>query len=200
MIRTMYVVYAHDTVQTAFVLKRMGERLSVMEEYQDLMCQKCGKVNEQAALLRGIQPDVVLKSKRPLIPSADNFYLVNERGKQVFSALVPGEIDYHRIPSSDFYVASARTWLQPHEGDPGFRFVGGRCNACGRAREVIWDKGRVRLGEIKPFLCINLEKRLGACALWLVSQEVADELKKASPPLTGMVLDPKEVDDGRPVE
>ncbi len=63
MTRTMYVVYAHDSVNEVFLLRRMGERkLMVMEQYQDLVCQKCGKVNEQSALARGIQPSVVIKS------------------------------------------------------------------------------------------------------------------------------------------
>jgi hypothetical protein len=196
----MYVVYPHDSALSAFVLRRMGEhKLVVMEEYQDLVCQKCGKVDEKAALVRGIRPGIVVKSKRPLIPSEDDFYLVNERGKKVFSEIVPDEIDYYRIPASDFYVASARTWLQPREGDPGVRFLGGRCNACGRAKEVFWGKGPVQLGQIKPFLCLNLEKRLGAFPLWLVSQEVAEELKKPAAHLAGVVFAPQEVEDGRPL-
>lgn len=194
----MYVIYPHDTVHQDFVLRRMGEhKLVVMEEYQDLVCHKCGKVNEKAALVRGIQADVAVKSKRPLIPSADNFYLVNERGKLVFSALVPGEIEYYRIPSSDFYVASAKIWLEPHEADPGFRFVSGRCNGCGRAREVYWGKAPPSLGELKQFTCVNMEGRMGARETWIVSEDVAEQLKKTSPPLTGMVLNPKQVDDGR---
>jgi hypothetical protein len=192
----MYVIYPHDSAHAPFVLRRLGEdKLVVMDEYQDLVCQKCGKVNEKAALVRGIQRDVVVESKRPIIPSADNFYLVNDRGKQVFSALAPSEVDFYRIPASDFYVASARTWLQPQDNQAGFRFVGGRCSDCARAREVVWDKGPLEIGEFKPFLCINLENRLGACGLWLVSEELADQLKKTSPPLTGMVLDPKRVND-----
>src|SRR5262249_5521850 len=116
MIRTMYIVYPHDSVHQAFVLKRMDERrLMVMEAYQDLVCQKCGKVNEMAALARGIQAGVVVKSKRPFLGSADNFYLVDERGKEAFSAVVPERIDYYQIPSSAFYVACAKIWFEPEE-------------------------------------------------------------------------------------
>ncbi len=200
MIRTMYGVYPHDSVHTAFVLRRMGEhRLVVMEEYQDLVCQKCGKVKEKAALPRGIQPAVVINSKRPFLGSADNFYLVDERGKQVFSAVVPDQIEYYRIPSSAFYVASARVWLEPDESNPGFRFVRGRCKQCGRPGEVIWSKSPPTIPGDDAFVSINLEGTQGARETWLVSEEIANKLK-ASPPLTGMVLDPKEVDDGRPIE
>jgi hypothetical protein len=200
MIRTMYGVYPQDSVLTAFVLRRMGERrLVVMEEYQDLVCRKCGKVNEKSALARGIQPDVVVNSKRPFLGSADNFYLLDERGKQVFSAVLPDQIEYYRIPSSAFYVASARVLFQPDERNPGFRFVRGRCKQCGRPGEVIWSKIPPTIADVDAFLSINLEGTQGARETWLVSDEIATQLKIASPPLSGMVLDPKEVDDGDPI-
>jgi hypothetical protein len=199
MIRTMYVIYpAYDTVHMPFVLRRMGEeKLVVMQQYQDLVCPKCGKVSEQAALARGISPEVVIKSKRPILISADSFNLVNERAKDIFSTLVPGEIDYYRIHSCGFYVASAKVWREPKEADSGFRFIGGRCPVCARPRGIIWDnKVPVRLAEFKPFLCINLETRIGAMALWLVAEQLADQLKKVSPRLSGIHLDPMQVDDG----
>jgi hypothetical protein len=109
MTRTMYVVYPHDSVQTAFMLRRMGERnLVVMEQYQDLVCQKCGKVDEKAALARGIQGSIVIQSRRPFLGSADDFYLLDERAKQVFSEVLPEQIDYYPIPSSLFCVACAK--------------------------------------------------------------------------------------------
>jgi hypothetical protein len=197
MIRTMYVVSPHDSVHQTFVLRRMGERKPIVtEEYQDLLCPKCGKVNEKAALVRGIQGGVVVKSKRPFLASADDFYLLDERGKQVFSSVVPDQIDYYRIPSSTFYVAFAKECLEPDENDPGFRFVRGRCRQCGRAGEVIWGKSPPRIARVKPFLSINLESVRGIITTWIVSEDVANQLEKASPPLTGMVLVPKEVNDG----
>jgi len=196
MIRTMYVVSPHDSVHQTFVLRRMGEhKLIVMEEYQDLVCPKCGKVNEKAALARGIQAGVIVKSKRPFVASADDFYLLDERGKQVFSSVVPDQIDYYRVPSSAFYVAFAKECLEPDESDPGFRFVRGRCKQCGRPREVIWGKSPPRIARIKPLLSINLESVRGVIPTWVVSEDVANRLEKASPPLTGMVLVPKEFND-----
>lgn len=200
MIRTMYIVYPHDSVHQAFVLKRMDERrLMVMEAYQDLVCQKCGKVNEMAALARGIQAGVVVKSKRPFLGSADNFYLVDERGKEAFSAVVPERIDYYQIPSSAFYVACAKIWFEPEESNPGFQFVRARCKVCSRPGEVIWGKSPPRIVGAEPIVSVNLEGVQGARSRWIVSEEVANKLNALSPPLTGMVLSPKEIDDGRPV-
>lgn len=191
----------------------MGERtLTVMDEYQDLVCKECGKVNEKAAFARGIQPEVVIKSKRPFLGSLDSFFLLDERSKDEFTRLLPGELGYFRIPSSGYYVASAKAWLEPEEGHPGFEFVRGLCKGCGRSREVIWAKARpltIRDGKVvtvpplihesKPFIAVNLEGPMGARETWLVSEEVANELGAVRPPLTGMVISSKEIDDGRPV-
>jgi hypothetical protein len=199
MIRSVYMVFPHDTVNSAFVFRRMKEgKLAVMDEYEDLVCKKCGKVDEKAALGRGIRPEVVVKSKRPFVGSLDDFYLLDERSKKEFSKILPDELEYYPIPSSSFFVASAKAWSQPDEADPGFKFEGRKCTECGRPRGVYLGKSPPTIREEKRFLCINMESRQGARETWIVSKDVADELKKLSPPLTGMVLVPKEVDDGRP--
>ena len=201
MIKTMYGISPHDSVNEPFVLRRMSKgKLVVMDEYQDLACKTCRKVNEKAALSRGIQEEVVVKSKRPFLPAADDFYLVDERGKQIFSSVLPDEIDYYRIPSSTFYVASAKVWLQPEESDPAYRFLNGRCAECDRAREVYWGKlPRVppTIVDLKRFVAINLESMQGARETWFVSKDVADELRNVSPRLTGMAIVPKEINDGQ---
>lgn len=194
---TVHGIYPHDSVNQPFVLRRMKQgKLAVMAEYDDLVCKTCHKVDERAALLRGIQKEVVVQSRRPFLGSSDDFYLLDERSKQVFSALLPDCIDYFRIPSGTFYVAWAKKCLQPEETDPGYRFLNGRCKECGRAREVYWSKLPPTVAEVEPFFAINLESRLGARATWFASADVATELKKVSPRLTGMTLVPKEINDG----
>ena len=82
MIHTKYIVYPHDSIYEAFVLRPEGEgKLVVMAAYQDLVCQTCGKVDERTALARGIHPEVTIKSKRPMLISSEGLYLVNERTK-----------------------------------------------------------------------------------------------------------------------
>ena len=202
MIRTMYVIYRHDSVNQPFVLRKENPagRLVVMDEYQDLICPKCGKINEKIALARGIQAGVVVKSKRPFLGSYDFFYLVDERGKQVFSTVVPDQIDYYKIPSSNFYVASAKVWLEPEESNPGVEFARRRCKQCNRPGEVVWPRTNpLKVAHFQPFLSVNLEGGRGARETWVVSKEIADQLKKVSPPLTGICLSPTKVDDGQPV-
>ena len=48
MIYTRYVIYPHDSIYEAFVLRPEGEgKLLVMEAYRDLVCPTCGKVDER---------------------------------------------------------------------------------------------------------------------------------------------------------
>jgi hypothetical protein len=195
--QVLYAIYPHDSVNESFVLRRTNdEELVVMDEYADLVCAKCRKVDERAAFSRGIQDGVVINSKRPFLASSDDFYVLDERAKCIFSAILPDVIDYFRIPSSRFYVASAKIWRQPVETDAGFRFVGGNCKECGRPREVVWGKVPPTLLGTNQFQAVNLESVLGARETWLVSKEVADELQRAVPPLTGMAIVPKDVEIG----
>lgn len=194
---TMYNISPHDTVNAPFLFWRVhaNGRLVVMEEFQDLACKSCHKVNETAALSRGIPASVVVKSKRPFLLSQDEFYILDDRSMQLFSRLLPGEIDFYPIPSSPFFVASGRNWVQPDSNDPGFRFGRDRCTECGRVREVVWGRVPPTLAS-SPFISVNLEGIQGAREAWLVSKEVADELRKVSPPLTGMAIIPKQIDNG----
>ena len=192
------MVLPHDTVNSTFVLKRMKDgRLVVMEQHEDLVCKKCGKVDEKAALARGIQPEVVIESKRPFLGSLDDFYVLDDRSKKEFSRILPDELEYYPIPSSSYSVASAKVWSQPEEADPGFKFETGKCKECGRPKGVYLGKSPPTIPGERRFYCINMESRQGARETWIVSRDVADELKKVSPRLTGMVLVAKDIEDTR---
>jgi hypothetical protein len=196
MLATYYQISSHDSRQSPFVLRVIDSdgKCVVRPAYRDLVCQKCKKVDEKAALARGISGDVRVKSDRPFLLSMDDFYLVDERARAVLSSLLSGVIEFHPIPAAGYCVASATRWLVPEPSNPGLRFAGGRCRECGRAREVVWGPAAPRADRVEPLLCFDLEGIRGAREAWLVSADVAARLKKVSPPLTGMVVTPKEVE------
>lgn len=195
MIQTFYALYPHDTVNETFVLRHICDgKLVVRQEYSDLVCSTCKKVDEKAALERGIQPNVVVTSKRPFLGSSDDFYLVNEAGKQIFSHLLPDELNYYLIPSSRFFVVTAKLWHLPMPIERGYRFVNRACQRCGRPKEVVWGMEPAQIESPMRFLAINLESRMGARETWIVSKEIATELEKLTPRLTGIVISPKEFD------
>ena len=90
------------------------------------------------------------------------FYLLDERCRAALSCILPEEFDYYPIPSSYFYVASAKTWLFPKPMDPGYRFGIDVCRECGRPREIVWSKLPPTIAVNKQFLAINLEGIQGA--------------------------------------
>lgn len=200
MIHTRFLVTPHDTTNQVFVLRRFVGKLVVKEAYCDLTCKRCRKVDEKAALARGLDESIVVKSKRPFVLSTDDFYLVDERAVHILEQLVPNLLDLTPIPQSAYFVASPKLWLQPVENDPGFRFCDVRCLECGRPREVVWGKVPPKVPDLPQIAAVNVEGQLGARAIWIVSPELAIELKKLKSQLTGIVIRPKEVDDGRPVQ
>jgi hypothetical protein len=196
-IHTLYNVSPHDSVHSPFILFRMNAegRLAVMEEYGDLVCPKCHKVDERAALTRGILDEVVVRSKRPFVASLDCFFLVDDQGRKVFSEVLPDALDYFPIPSSGFYVATGSEKLQPDPADPGFRFVGGRCAVCRRPREVVWSRIPPTGIPLRSFTCVKMEGIQGGREAWLVSKEIAERLDRASPLLTGLgISSPKQIE------
>jgi hypothetical protein len=194
MIDRAFAIYPSGSVRAPFILRRMKDgKLAVRDEYEALVCKKCRKVNELAALAQGIQKEVVVRSKRPFLGSADDFNLLDERAKQAFATLFPNEIEFFPIPTGPYCVASAKVCLQPEESNPGFRFAVPRCVECGRPGEVVWGKEPLTVAERKPFMAANVEGRIGARVTWIVSDEAAEVLRRITPPLTGMVLSPKQV-------
>jgi hypothetical protein len=195
MVENVFAIYPHDTVHQPFILRRMKDgKLSVMDEYRPLICKKCRKVDERAALAQGISEEVVVRSKRPFLESLDDHYLLDQRARQLFTALFPDEIVCYAIPHSAFCVATPKVWLLPNESNPGVRFAGPRCPECNRPGQIVWGKGPLAVGERRRFRAVNLESVQGARAIWLVTSDAAAELKGISPPLTGMVLSPQHVE------
>jgi hypothetical protein len=196
MIETYSVIHPRDSSRQPFVLRAMtSERIGVTGEYAHLICKRCDKINEKAALALGIRADVVVKSKRSILRSSEDFYILDDRAKGVFTTLFPDALDYFQIPSSPlFFVATARVCIQPHELNPGFRFACNPCGLCGRPGEVVWGKEPLVVPERRRLIAVNLEGRGGARGIFLVSPEAAKELKAVSPQLSGMVLSPRQID------
>jgi hypothetical protein len=195
MVEKVFAIHPQASVHAPFILRRMKEgKLAVMDEYGPLICKRCRKVDERAAFAQGICEEVVVRSKRPFLISMDDHYVLDERAKQVFLTLFPDEIECFAIPRSAFYVVTPKEWLLPDESNPGVRFARPRCPECKRPGEVVWSKKPLAINGRKRIRSVNLESVLGARAIWLVTSDAAAELKKVTPPLTGMVLSPKQVE------
>ncbi len=159
----MSLVTPHGTVNQVSILRQIDDsgRLVVTDEYSDLVCKTCRKVDEKAALAIGVQNSIVITSKRSFIVSSDFFYLVDHRIRQLLESITD-LIDFVPIPATNFFNASPSFRVEPIEIDPGFRFGGARCVECRRPREVVWGKVEPRLCDVPQVLSVNLEGQLGA--------------------------------------
>jgi hypothetical protein len=50
----------------------------------DLVCAKCGKLDEVAAINRGVDPNITIRSKRDYIGTTDGFKVVTRRAMEAF--------------------------------------------------------------------------------------------------------------------
>ncbi len=114
--------------------------------YADLVCRKCHRVNEWAALNRGVSDEFALPPlKRDAITTCDDFLVVTKRLHDAL-ARVPG-LDVHtfKVPSSPDHIvlfpkrqfhpppdARVYTPVEPPQLGDAFQVRGRPCRKCGR--------------------------------------------------------------------
>jgi hypothetical protein len=191
----LHSIDPHDTVDAPLLFREIDSsgRLVVRDLYRDLSCPTCGKIDERKALNKGLPLGIRITSKRPYLHSREFIKMVDDRGRAIFTDLFGGNIQFFEIPSSGYWAVRATCPVVPSEGDLGYRFLK-KCKNCGRFRDLIFDRTvqrpLLRLGH--DFISLSLESRLGVIDSWYVSQGYAHRLEAVSPPLTGLVVRPKE--------
>lgn len=157
---TYYEVYPADNRVNVWVLgyddADTGHNL--FNEYVDLICPNCGKVDERAAIERFIHPAVRVTSKsdskRDLIGTEDGFLLVSRRFEELMARQAIRGLQMTPLPGDDrFFLAVPirvptdfdRAGLEIHGPDGGtpYRTPGERletpdhrCIVCGRHYEL----------------------------------------------------------------
>ncbi len=125
--------------------------ISVRDEYQKLMCPKCGRIDELKALRRGVSTSVQLPKNAPDIFTSDDWlHVVSTRAKDTLDGVRGVKMKCFPIPDSDHWVLwPSKLFYAPGKSD--FRPAGGipvdspaikirkpPCKTCGRLREVTW--------------------------------------------------------------
>lgn len=111
-------------------------RLRVRDEFADLVCGGCGKVDELAALGRAPLPGGPLNSKRDILLSGDDFFLVSDRAsKRLVAANVCG-VEFVPIARATYAVVKPAVVVQTDPQLAGFERHGGACIRCGRPKEL----------------------------------------------------------------
>lgn len=174
-------------------------RPEVRTEYRDLVCRKCGRFDELAALDRGLSKGVkVPPIRRDAIPTNDGFVLVSTRAREVLLS-VPGlTVRFFEIPSSNYFViypdrlfvappnARLYTPIEPPQPGDAFQVRGRPCRKCGRIRAMTFWLHWFDVPEDVVLVGAQIECRTPAWICWIASQAVVDAIKANR--LTGWII------------
>jgi ferredoxin len=192
MIETAYCVYPLDNATNPSILKQFnGTKYVYPDTLNDLICKRCGKICEKDALSRGISDTVRFTSRRSILGSMDDFYVVHHDFRVILDRILFEYVDFYPISNTKYYVACAKSCIQPIGGDPAYRVNNNRCINCNRYREIVWGNSPPIFPINPSFASVNLESVQGRREVWLVSSQVADLFRNLSPKISGMLLEPK---------
>jgi hypothetical protein len=102
--------------------------------YSDLVCAKCGKLDEVAAINRGIDPNITIRSKRDFIGTTDGFKVVTRRAMEAFGEDGIKGLRFIQLSDGNHSVLWPEVRVPTDLSKAGFEFEGPRCARCGRYR------------------------------------------------------------------
>ena len=114
--------------------------------YSDLVCSKCGKLDEVAAINRGLDPDIKIRSKRDYIATTDGFRVIARRAREAFIEEGIKGLRFIQLSDGNHSVLWPELRVPTDLSKAGFQFVGPKCARCGRYREACVDPARCSMG------------------------------------------------------
>jgi hypothetical protein len=153
------------------------------EIYADLVCAVCGKLDEEAAISRGIDSSVAIRSKRDFIEMRDGLISASMRLRDAFNEEGLMGVRFIPLPDGNHSVLLPEVRVATDLNTAGFEFVGPKCATCGRYSEVL-------VGPLVPSLTVPDDPMVVFASevwnentrgrvLWLFAQEpVVKVLKK----------------------
>lgn len=203
MSNTFYSLYAGQTYEDCWVLweNPADAPFRIREEYHDLACPACGRLDTLAALQRGIGRDVKGPVSRvDAEDSQDAVRLVSRRARDVLEAVPGVDVHFFPLPGDPRYFAmhpkhmfypppDARLYGPVEKPTPGeaFQVRGAPCPKCKRPKcttfvtmwfvpppETVLAAASVEVGDVEGIS-------------WIGSQAVVDAIRKNK--LTGWRID-----------
>jgi len=106
------------------------------QAYEDLVCPVCGKVDEVAAIDKGLDPEITIRSKGDITELSDGLIGASRRAKEIFQNEGIKGLRFIQIQKKNYWVLWPEVRVRTDLNTAGFEFVGPKCYACGRYREV----------------------------------------------------------------
>lgn len=112
--------------------------LRVRSRYSHLVCDLCGKLDEDAALAQGVDESFRVRTTRDWLRTNDEQICVSSRFREVYERSELAGLDFSPLPSSPTFHLAVPTLLVA--SDPvlaGFKDVGPVCPRCKRPKERV---------------------------------------------------------------
>jgi hypothetical protein len=132
-------IFAGDSCDSLLLhrdAKELG-RVVVRDRYADLVCSRCGKLDEYTAALRGLDDDASLRTRRDVIKSFEGLDCFSERVRGLLEDNHVRGLEFIPIPRSRGYSVAVPLVIVPLEhASCNMKFHGEPCPLCGRYRET----------------------------------------------------------------
>lgn len=121
-----------DTQEHWLFFEDVGGRLKVRTEYRDLACSSCGKIDEQAALRRGVSSNFAVRAKKDWIGTSDDYVCMTLRLRNIIESNGFRGLVFLEIPEApNHFVVNCVNLVRTDEVKAGFENHG-KCPTCGR--------------------------------------------------------------------
>lgn len=110
--------------------------LVVREEYRDLVCQSCGKIDENIAISRGPSSNFIVQTNSDIIATSEDWICVSARFCEQINNLEFGGLRFVSLADSKFSIVMPELLVETDETKAGFENHN-QCASCGRFGERI---------------------------------------------------------------
>jgi hypothetical protein len=178
-----YELYPHDSKYDDWIFSEVTQQkdLIVRPMYEDLVCPECKKVNELAALERGLDERLMVRDIKEVFGSLDDCYIVSQKVRSSLDSIPEVVVRYLAIPRRpDYFVAVPANIVNPSFEHPALRTNGHRCSSCGRWYWAGWtNTARFPIpGNIK-FGAMNFHGGEGLNLIWFADSDIVALLRNA---------------------
>jgi hypothetical protein len=175
-----YIVCAANDGESDWLLYELPPApapLRVRNEYQDLVCGQCGKLDEYVALKRHVSPRFRIRMRTDWTASADEIYCVSRRIVDLIRVNKISGVEFFKLPSqTDRFVMMPSLFVPVDLSHTEMKFFG-QCPQCRRYRETTGWPGLTEMQIPRDPLAIfspdvRLESVCGMRMLFVTSERV----------------------------
>jgi len=189
-----YLIPSGNPVETEVLFENDDDgRSRIRKRYASLACAKCGKVDEYAALSLGVDPNVIVRTKKDYFGTFDHFDCVSQRLRAILEQANVSGVGFVELPKSRSYsILVPKFRVHVDLATSAMQFRRKPCPICGRYQESTgypplrsMELPTERLVMFMPdFLPEKSDARM---AVWIASEDVVKLLQDAN--ITGIDWD-----------